>query len=218
MKYKIKMIYKGAKTIHLPLESEWIDERNIDVLIFDFQKTGRITDIAIMDEMGREWNRKEFAKLQKKLEDEPTNPILYFDGGFDLQSKEAGIGIVIYYQKGENQFRYRANAKLEALESNNEAEYAALYNALLFLQEQSFNNLPIVIRGDSQGVLKQLEGEWPCYEKSLNAWLDKIEEKIKELGLHPNFEVISRKENKEADALATQALQNTIIHSHLKME
>ncbi|MCJ8006617.1 reverse transcriptase-like protein [Lederbergia wuyishanensis] len=217
MKYKVKFEYKGAKTKKVSMETEWLDEIYIDNLLEDLQRTGRVLDLLIIDEMEREWNRKEYSKLKIKLELEPVDPIIYFDGGFDIQSGTAGIGIVIYYKKGKEKYRYRANAKLEQLENNNEAEYAALYNALLFLENLGMKSLPVEIKGDSQGVIKQLEGEWPCYEKVLNKWLDRIEAKILDLGLKPNYEIIARRDNKEADKLATQALTNNIIEGHMKI-
>ncbi|MBS4203185.1 reverse transcriptase-like protein [Lederbergia citrea] len=218
MKMKLKIVYKVKKTISVKMETEWIDEQFVDFLLADFQKTGRISEIIVIDEMGRVWSRKEYEKLKIKMEHEPVNPLIYFDGGFDKQTGTAGIGIVIYYEKGNATYRYRANAKLDEMENNNEAEYAALYNALMHWEEIGAKNLPIIIRGDSQGVLKQLEGDWPCYEKVLNAWLDRIETKISELNLKAQFEVISRRENKEADKLASQALENNIIQSHLKID
>lgn len=214
MKIKLKIIYQGPKTVSIPFESDWTEERFVHHLLNDLQKTGRMKDIIIMDEMGREWNRKEFEKLTQKMESEPINPVIYFDGGFDKINKISGIGIVIYYEKGKDKYRYRANGKLTELDTNNEAEYAALYNALMYLEEIGIKQLPCTIRGDSQGILKQLAGEWPCYEETLNIWLDRIEDKIKDLGLKPVYEIISRNDNKEADKLASQAIENKIIQSH----
>ncbi|MBS4217365.1 reverse transcriptase-like protein [Bacillus sp. FJAT-49711] len=218
MKYKLNLEYKGAKTVPVLMETEWMEEKYVDNIIEDLERTGRFKKIVIMDEMEREWSRKEYAKLKIKLDLEPTDPELYFDGGYDVQTGTGGIGLVIYYKKGTDTFRFRANVRLDQLENNNEAEYAALYNALLYVEDLGMKNLPIVIKGDSQGVIKQLEGEWPCYEKVLNTWLDRIEAKIKGLGLKPNYEVISRRDNKEADKLATQALENNLIEGHMKID
>lgn len=218
MEIKLKFHYKGSKTEEIQLESEWMDSKAINPLVSDMLKTGRIKDIIVMDEMGNEWTLKEFKKLMEKIEDEPRNPVIYFDGGYDREKKESGIGIVIYYDKGEEKFRVRSNAKLHELDSNNEAEYAALYNAVERLHQIGVQKTLCVIKGDAQGVLKQLAGEWPCYEETLNLWLDRIEGKIDAIGLKPSFQIISRNENKEAHKLASQALQNNIIDSHLKID
>ncbi|GIN21104.1 MAG TPA: hypothetical protein DEO65_06350 [Bacillus bacterium] len=218
MYIKLKFHYKGPKTKGLQLESEWFEDKTISMLVNDMLKTGRIKDIMVMDEMGREWTLKEFNKLMEKLEEEPTNPTIFFDGGYDRQNTESGIGIVIYYDKGRERFRMRYNAKLLELSNNNEAEYAALYNAMELLQQIGVKHSPCVIKGDAQGVLKQLSGEWPCFEETLNQWLDRIEAKIEAMALQPSFQVIPRNENKEADKLASQALQNILIDSHQKIE
>lgn len=218
MKVKVKFIYKTSPEIAIPMESAWFDQKLIKPLLMDLQKTGRAHNIIIMDEMEREWNQKQFTKLQKKQEEEPTDPVVYFDGGYNRELKKAGIGIVIYYKKGNTSYRDRINILLEELVSNNEAEYAALFNSLLILEEIGFKNIPVLFKGDAQGVIKQIEGEWPCYEEILNRWLDRIEEKIKKLGLKAKFEVIPRKENKEADMLATQALAHKNIRSHTEID
>lgn len=218
MQIKLKIHYKGTKTTGLLLESEWFDDKKIHPLANDMLKTGRIKDIIVMDEMGREWTLKEFNKFMEKTEEEPSNPVIYFDGGFDREKAESGIGIVIYYDKGKEKYRIRYNAKLYELQSSNEAEYAAMYNSFEVLQQIGVGQMPCIIKGDAQGVLKQLAGEWPCYEQTLNRWLDRIEEKIKAMGLKPSFQVISRNENKEAHKLATQALKDNMIDSHMKID
>ncbi|MCM3236752.1 reverse transcriptase-like protein [Heyndrickxia oleronia] len=217
MNYKILWKYKAPKMDTILLETEWISEKVIDRLMDDFIKTGRTVDITILDEMGNEWTKKEYVKLKKAIELEPSNIIVYFDGGYDLEQKVAGIGIVIYYDKGDKHFRVRSNYRLEELESNNEAEYAALYNAIMLLEELNIRHMPCTIKGDSHGVLKQLSGEWPCFEKVLNQWLDRIESKIKKLGIKPIYEPIPRSNNKEADQLASQALNNKIVHSQIEL-
>jgi ribonuclease HI len=65
--------------------------------------------------------------------------------------------------------------------------------------------------------LKQLSGDWPCFEEDYNAWLDRIEEKINELGIQPIYEPISRKQNKEADQLARQAMEGQMITSMMEL-
>ena len=216
MKMKLIWKYSGKIPDKITFESEWMNRRYIDYLIEDLMKTGRAQDIIIRDEMHNEWTRKEFLKLNEELEQEPENIIVYFDGGFEKDQLLSGLGMVIYYEKGGENWRIRKNEKIEELENNNEAEYAALYSCLVLLEELGVRQIPCIFKGDSQVVLKQLEGEWPCYEETLNNWLDRIEAKIKELGLKPVYEAIGRKQNKEADNLANQALQDIFIHSHSK--
>ncbi|WP_409251114.1 reverse transcriptase-like protein [Bacillus sp. SCS-153A] len=214
MKMKVIWTYIGKIPDRIIFESEWMNRKYVDYLIEDLLRIGRAKDILIRDEMENEWSRKEFLKLNEELEQEPENITVYFDGGYDKENALAGLGMVIYYQKGGKNYRIRKNAKLQELENNNEAEYAALYSCMQLLEELEVRQVPCVIKGDSQVVLKQLEGEWPCYEETLNNWLDRIEAKIKALRIKPIYEAIDRKQNKEADHLANQALQDTFIHSH----
>jgi len=66
-------------------------------------------------------------------------------------------------------------------------------------------------------VLNQLSGEWPCYEESLNKWLDRIEQKLTEMKINAKYTPIGRNENKEADKLATQALEEKRIYSKMQI-
>ncbi|MFD3446040.1 reverse transcriptase-like protein, partial [Microbacteriaceae bacterium 4G12] len=162
--------------------------------------------------------KKEAVKLVKKVEEEPHDIIVYFDGGYNVQTKEAGIGVSMYYQKDGKTYRIRRNEQFAGIENNNEAEYAALLYAMQILEELGVQYQKITLRGDSQVVLQQILGEWPCYEPNLNQYLDRIEEKSKELKLKLNCEPISRKNNKEAHQLATQALEGVSIDSHAAVE
>lgn len=63
----------------------------------------------------------------------------------------------------------------------------------------------------------QLAGEWPCYEKVLNDWLDRIEEKVSLLSLNVTYTPIVRKENQEAHKLATQSLNGKKIYSKMQL-
>ena len=143
--------------------------------------------------------------------------MVYFDGGFYPDTHQAGLGVVIYFRQGKKKYRLRANELIDEMETNNEAEYAALHYAINLMEEIGVHQVPCDIKGDSQVVLKQLEGEWPCYEENLNRWLDRIEEKMETLGLKPRYQSIPRNENKEADKLATQALKGKSIYSKMQI-
>ena len=218
MEMKIKFRYKSKTASELWFESNYFPRKETMIHVEDLLKTGRVLDLEIVDEMGSSWTRKEFVKLNQELEKEPENIVVFFDGGYDKETNYAGAGIVIYYDKGGESFRIRRNELLEEIDNNNEAEYAALHIALGTLQEIGVKNVPCTIKGDSQVVMKQLEGEWPCYEEGLNRWLDRIEALINKLRLKPELIVLGRKDNKEADKLANQALQGTKVHSNKRLE
>jgi ribonuclease HI len=204
-------MYKTKTNEKVQFSSEWVSGETAIQLGEELEVTGKVSDLYFYDENETSWILKEMKKLMTEIEEDPHEITVYFDGGFDLETNTAGLGAVIFFKQGKKKYRIRANERIEEMETNNEAEYAAFYYALNILEDLGVHHLSCEFKGDSQVVLKQLEGEWPCYEDALNSWLDRIEEKIKTLGLVPKYTSISRKDNKEADKLATQALEGKEI-------
>ncbi|KXG10709.1 hypothetical protein AT864_01300 [Anoxybacillus sp. P3H1B] len=213
----IQWTYITPKKQEIILTSELLEAEKALWMAEDFEKTGRVKDLVFIDRQNTSWTKKELVKLLQEVESEPHDIIAYFDGGFDNETSEAGIGAVIYYHQNHQPYRFRMNRRLYELKSNNEAEYAAFWSVVQTLEEMGVHHLPVVFRGDSHVVLNQLSGAWPCFEKDYSAWLDRIEAKLKELGIHPIYEPISRKQNKEADQLACQALEGKIIESTIEL-
>ncbi|WP_020059532.1 ribonuclease H family protein [Bacillus sp. 123MFChir2] len=214
MKYKITWLYRTKHGLETNLESDFFHLEEAIQFAADFEKTGRAKELLFHDEMGVEWTLKEVKKLSKQVEEEPQDITLYFDGGYDIETKEAGVGVSIYYKKQGKMYRIRRNAYIEGIDDNNEAEYAALLYGMNILEELGVKYESVILRGDSQVVLQQLAGEWPCYEEHLIHYLDQIEQKAKQLKIKLVCEPVSRKQNKEAHQLATQALEGTNIDSH----
>ncbi|RDU36413.1 hypothetical protein DRW41_12825 [Neobacillus piezotolerans] len=217
MKYKLEWLFtiKGGGKVRF--HSDWLEGDLALASAEELEKIGKAHEFSFEDEIGTEWSMKEMRKLLEETEEDPHDVVVYFDGGFMKDTNEAGLGVVLFFRQGKKKFRVRANERIGEMETNNEAEYAALYFAATLLEEFEIKNMPCEIRGDSQGVLKQLEGEWPCYEEVLNRWLDRIEKKLEALGIKPSFKVISRSENKEADKLASQALEGKRIHAKTQL-
>ncbi|WP_409301276.1 reverse transcriptase-like protein [Peribacillus sp. SCS-155] len=215
MKVLILWTYGGSKRPEAAFTSDFIQAEKALLIADDLEKTGRLKNIEFKDEVGTTWNKKELKKLLTKIEEEPQDVTVYFDGGYQKENGRTGIGIVIYYRQGKKEWRVRKNLSLSEILSNNEAEYAACYEAVNQLQELGVHHQKVRIKGDSQVVLNQLSGEWPCFEEELNRWLDRIEAKIEQLGIIPEYEHVPRKENHEADKLATQALNGESITSAL---
>ena len=199
---------KGAGTI---LRSEEMPAAQALLLAEDMERTGRVKALVFIDRQDTNWSFKELKAYVKEVDTEPHNITIYFDGGFDRSSNQSGLGCAIYYEQNGKPYRLRRNAFSAELKSNNEAEYAALYLALVELELLNAHHLPISIIGDSQVVINQLNGEWPALEKELASWADKIDAKLSELSLRPDYKLISRKDNAEADRLATQALNGIDI-------
>ncbi|HEY2420706.1 MAG TPA: reverse transcriptase-like protein [Neobacillus sp.] len=206
MKYRLEWNYRLKGNANVQCSCEWVTGEIALQIGEELEKSGKITDLFFYDEMGTSWILKEMKKLLIEIEDDPHDIIVYFDGGFQKETNQAGLGAVIYYKQGKKKYRIRSNERFDEMETNNEAEYAAFYYALTILEDLGVQQFSCEFKGDSQNVLKQLEGEWPCYEATLNLWIDRIEEKLKSLRIKPKYTAISRNENKEADKLATQAL------------
>ncbi|WNF35179.1 reverse transcriptase-like protein [Bacillaceae bacterium IKA-2] len=212
MKIRLEVIYKPKNGKNqYPLKTDFLPIQEALYLSEDLEKTGRTVKIDYIDETEDSWLRKNLLKYLESLKEEPQHVVVYFDGGFHEEKQLAGVGIVIYFEQNNNYYRLRKNQFLDQLKSNNEAEFAALWTAVTALEGLGVHHQALTIKGDSLVVINQAKGEWPCYEKEHTRWLDHIEEKIAFLGLKVSFEAISRRENKEADQLASQALTETFI-------
>ncbi|QOY34810.1 reverse transcriptase-like protein [Anaerobacillus isosaccharinicus] len=212
MKIRMEIFYKPKNgTNQYELSTDFMPVQEALFLSEDLEKTGRIAKLNFLDETDASWLKKHLKKYLESLKEEPHNVLIYFDGGYNEEQRLSGVGVSIYYEQNDKYFRLRKNDRLEQLNSNNEAEFAALFAAINELENLGVHHLPITVKGDSLVVINQAKGEWPCYEEEHIRWLDRIEAKIKELGLTVTFEAISRSENKEADHLATQALAETFI-------
>ncbi|MFS0781486.1 reverse transcriptase-like protein [Bacillus sp. 1P06AnD] len=218
MKVYMNWTYKGNKKPTCVFHSDVMDAKDALAIAVDLEKTGRAFSFQFIDEQSVSWNKKELNKLLEEIQDEPQEVKVYFDAGYLKDEKRAGIGVIVYYKQNEKWIRKRVNKELEGLVSNNEAEYAAFYEGLCQLEELQVHHQTCEFFGDSQVVLNQLAGEWACLDTGLNAWLDRIEEKIRHLSIRPVYSPISRKLNKKADLLAMQALQGTIIDSMMSIE
>jgi ribonuclease HI len=214
MKVYIQWTYKTKKKKSFTFSSELVSIEEALQFAEDVESTKRVSDIVFTDEKDATWSTKELKKLIAKIEEEPHDITIFFDGGFDQQTRVAGVGCSIYYKKEGETYRIRKNAQLDGLVNNNEAEYAALELAIQVLAMIGVRNQRVVLKGDSQVVLHQLSGEWACYEESFQRYIGRIEQQAKKLRIDFGYEVLPRKANREAHQLATQALEGIAIESH----
>ena len=216
MKLKIEWHYKtksGAKTL---LTTDFMPVAEALLFYEDMQKTGRVQSIEMIDTYNTEWLVKEAKKYLAEMETEPHHVQIYFDAGFELDSQLAGLGVVVHFEQNGTKYRIRQNAKVHGLQSNNEAEYAALHFACGILNELQVRGQDIDVFGDSQVVISQMAGDWPVYEQGLANWADKIDAVMKKYKLTPTYTHISRHENGEAHKLGAQALNGVNISSKVQ--
>ncbi|MCA0969531.1 reverse transcriptase-like protein [Halobacillus litoralis] len=218
MQVRIEWVYKKKKGPSVTFFSEEMKAQAALLVAEDLEKTGRVKEIQFIDGDHQTWSVKEMKKFIEGIQTEPHDAVIYFDGGYDIGNHQAGLGAVIYYQQNHKTYRLRTNAGVDEMESNNEAEYAALHFALRELEQLGVQHQEVTIKGDSQVVINQLKDEWPVMEEGLSKWADRVENHMKMIGVRPSYELISRKQNKEADRLASQALEKVEVRSTKEIE
>ncbi|GGK04307.1 hypothetical protein GCM10007063_28290 [Lentibacillus kapialis] len=217
MNVRIEFSYITPKGTETSFSSDDVRAAKALLLAEDLEKSGRAKDIVLVDKYENKWTTKEMMKQMEAIKTEPHEVIVYFDGGFDRTTGNAGLGCAIYYEQDGKSWRQRQKALVEELETNNEAEYAALHLAVQELELMGVHHLTVTFAGDSQVVINQLKGEWPCYEAILNDWADRIESVFARIGIDPEYKLVSRKYNQEADRLASQGLNGIDVTSTIEL-
>lgn len=217
MNIRIEWAYKTPKGTEAVFHSEEMPAAKAVLLAEDLERTGRTKNFVFIDRFDSTWTIKELKGYLKGIETEPHNIIVFFDGGFNPSTNSSGLGCVIYYEQSGKSYRRRRNAPAAELKSNNEAEYAALSLSLQELELLGVHHLPVRFIGDSKVVINQMGGDWPAVEPDLARWADRIDEKVEKLGIQPEYELVPRRENAEADQLATQALNGIDIMGVIEM-
>ena len=117
---------------------------------------------------------------------------------------KVGIGIEILHQK--QQFLIKENS--DQLMDNHQAELWAIYRALLILQEKEWHHEVIFLNSDSKFAMMAIEKN---YTKQV-AYQEILKKVQGELQFFPQLflEWIPEKENRGADQLARQALQQIL--------
>jgi len=131
--------------------------------------------------------------------------IIYTDGGSRNNPGIAGAGVYITDEKGNE---LKKSKKYLGIRTNNWAEYEALIVGLEVAKKllgEKAKNTEVEIKMDSELIVKQLNGQYRVKEPSL------FEQFVKVNNLKINFPNISfnhipRAQNKEADKLANEAM------------
>ncbi|MCK4261815.1 ribonuclease HI family protein [bacterium] len=125
---------------------------------------------------------------------------IYVDGACRGNPGKAAVGIIIFDDK-KNVVRRRK--EYLGRTTNNVAEYMAL---IYGLQEGLISRAgSLTIYTDSELAVKQLEGKYRIKDELLKI-LSKQVEHLREGFEEVNIKYLNRKENKEADRLANQAI------------
>jgi len=92
--------------------------------------------------------------------------------------------------------------------TNNVAEYTALIKALECLRERGYEDAEVLVRGDSQLVIKQLKGEYKIRSKRLEPLYKKARELLSSFKVE--LEWVPRRLNEEADSLSREAFREFV--------
>lgn len=145
------------------------------------------------------------------MREKPTITV-YTDGGARGNPGPAGIGVYILDSTQEELWRHRL---FLGTKTNNEAEYTAFQAALQFLHEFLINQADvyglITFKLDSKLVVEQLNRNWQIKEPRLRDLAEKIWQSLASLPCDFVITHIPREQNKVADALANEAMDNPSV-------
>ena len=126
---------------------------------------------------------------------------LYFDGCSKGNPGISGAGAVIY---DEQLIEVWSTAHFVGrCSTNNEAEYTGLLIGLRKCVDLGIDHL--LVRGDSQLIIRQLKGEYKVKSESLKPMYLEAIELIQQIG-SVQLEHVYRHLNKRADALSNQGI------------
>lgn len=122
----------------------------------------------------------------------------------------ASIGILISDENGKEILKHK---KYIGEHTNNFAEYSALVESVKLLKELSVQFDEINFLCDSELVVKQIKGEYKIKNKDMINHSIEFWNLIKSLNIKFSITNISREENKAADTLANEALDEYLENS-----
>ena len=126
--------------------------------------------------------------------------IIHSDGGSRGNPGPSAIGFVIKDPIGKT---VHSEGKQIGIQTNNVAEYIAIYMSILRAKELGGKDITIYV--DSELAQRQITGAYKIKDRKLLKIYNKIKEEIKQFD---NFEIIhvKREKNTEADALVNVIL------------
>jgi ribonuclease HI len=122
---------------------------------------------------------------------------LFFDGS--ARNKKAGAGVVLIDPHAD-QVKYMVHLDFEA--TNNMAEYEVLIFGLMVALSLGVREL--LVKGDSQLVVRQVRGECCCKNPQLAAYLIRVRKLEKDFDVL-ELQHVPRAGNSAADALSARA-------------
>ena len=135
--------------------------------------------------------------------DETRTRVVYVNGSFILYA--GGIGVILKSPEGD---KLKFAACLQYQTTNNEVEYEALLKGLELAK--SLEAESIVVQGDSQLIIGQVNGTCEAKEERMKKYLSKVKRLIKKFK-EASFLRVPKEENIEAYALAKAASVDGLV-------
>lgn len=130
--------------------------------------------------------------------------VLEFDGGSRGNPGPAGIGVVVRAEDGTSLVTL---GRFIGRATNNVAEYRALITAME--EAKKLGAKSIVIRGDSELIIRQMTGEYRVKNPDLKVLYDEAQRLLHQFD-HAKFEHNLRHKNETADTLANLAMDRRV--------
>jgi len=122
-----------------------------------------------------------------------------------------GIGIVLQLPE-EDHLEYAVCLQFNT--TNNEAEYEALLQGLELAK--SLGADLVLVQGDSQLVIGQVNGKCEVKEEQMKKYLSKVNQCIKSIAT-TQFQQMPREDNVEANVLAKMASTDEVVSDQIKV-
>lgn len=128
---------------------------------------------------------------------------IYTDGGSRGNPGPAAYGWVVYDQ---NKTIIQKQSKFLGVKTNNQAEYLGLLAALTWLKNNQHRFTSAHLYSDSQLLVKQIENHYKVKSKNIKPLFSTAQKLIDQISLPIKFFHLLRHQNKLADQLANQAM------------
>ena len=127
----------------------------------------------------------------------------YFDGSCEPKNPSGNMGIgALVKVDGVKVMEFSDFVPAKPQNTNNVAEYMGFEKIIDYLLENNLANENVSIFGDSQLVIKQMNGEWRIKDGSYTTFAQRCSEKLSKFEKVPVIQWIGRDLNTEADALS----------------
>jgi ribonuclease HI len=138
-----------------------------------------------------------------------SNIIIFTDGGSRGNPGPAALGVFIQDEDGNE---LASIGKTLGNTTNNIAEYSAIVEGFNWLlkNKNNFNVKSVKFYMDSQLACSQLNGLYKVKNPRIREFVFEIRQKEAELGFIITYTHIPREQNKKADFMVNQALDNQL--------